>query len=96
MKQGEDEERCEDCQLCLDEYRLELLRDTDILLMFEKGIRQGITQAVKRYAKANNEYINNQYNHHGKSTYLQYLVANNILVLAIIQKLLTQGFVWEK
>ena len=28
-----------------------------MLLMVEKGIRCGITQAVKRYAKANNKYI---------------------------------------
>ena len=30
--------------------------------MFEKGIRGGITQAVKRYAKANNKYMSDLYN----------------------------------
>ena len=29
-----------------------------MLLMFEKGIRGGITQAVKCYAKANKKYMN--------------------------------------
>ena len=30
--------------------RLELLTDPDVLLMFERGIRGGITQVVHRYA----------------------------------------------
>ena len=44
-----------DCPLCLDEFRLELLTDINMLLMFEKGVRSGITQTVKCYDKANNK-----------------------------------------
>ena len=38
---------------------LELLRDIDMLLMVEKGLRGGICQATHKYAKANNEYVKN-------------------------------------
>ena len=75
-----------------DEFRLELLRDIEKLLMFEKGIRRGITQAVKRYAKGNNKYMKDQYNPDEKSTYLQYLDTNNFYRWAVIQKLPTHGF----
>ena len=42
------------CELCLDEFKRELLRDIDMLFMLEKGIRDGITEAVKHDAKADN------------------------------------------
>lgn len=40
-----------------DVFRLDLLTDINVLLMFEKGIQGGIAQAVKRYAKAKNKYV---------------------------------------
>ena len=71
-------EKRRDCKLCPDKFRLELLRDIDMLFMFEKGIRGGITQAVKRCFKANNKYMKDLYNLNKKSIYLQYLSANNL------------------
>ena len=78
-----------------DKFRLELLTDIDMLLMVEKGIRGGITQAVKRYAKANNKYMSDLCNPDEKSIYLQYLNANNLYVWAMVQNLPTHGFKWE-
>ena len=48
-------------QACLKKtgVKLELLTDTDMLLMFEKGIRGGMCQATYRYAKADNKYVKN-------------------------------------
>ncbi|WP_205732722.1 hypothetical protein, partial [Acinetobacter baumannii] len=72
---------------------LELQTDIDMLLMFEKSIRGGITQAVKRYAKANNKYMK-QYDADLESVFLEYLDANNLYGWAMVQKLPTHGFRW--
>ena len=37
----------------------DLLFNTNVLLMVEKGIRGGICYAIHRYAKANNKYMKN-------------------------------------
>ncbi|XP_057310096.1 uncharacterized protein LOC130648092 [Hydractinia symbiolongicarpus] len=74
--------------------KLELLTDPDRLLMFEKGIRGGIVQAVHRYAKANNKYMGDQHNPNEESSYLQYLDANNLYGCAMRQDLPTDGFKW--
>ena len=57
--------------------QLELLTDIDMLLMVEKGIRDGICQAVHRYAKANNNNMKN-YDKSIESSYLAYLGGNNL------------------
>ena len=44
-----------------------------MLLMFEREIRGGITQAVYCYALANNPYMGDQYDPSEESSYLQYL-----------------------
>ena len=63
--------------------------------MVEEGIRGGIFQAIHRYAKANNKYMNN-YDKSIISSYLMYLDANNLYGWAIIQKLPVNGFKWVK
>ena len=74
--------------------RLELLTDPDMLLMFECGIRGGITQAVHRYASANNPYMGELCNPSEESSYLQYLDANNLCRWVMSQPLLTGRFRW--
>ena len=74
--------------------KLELLTDPDMLLMFERGIRGAITQAVRKYALANNKYIGNRFDPRSESSYLQYLDANNLYSWAMSQPLPTGGFKW--
>ena len=51
--------------------KLDLLTDIDMLLMVEKGIREGICHTIHRYTKANNKYMKD-YNKKKSSSYLQY------------------------
>ena len=74
--------------------RLELLLDPDMLLMFERGIRGGITQSVNRWAKANNPYMGSEFVPYKPTRYLQYLDADNIYGWAMPQPLPTSGFKW--
>ena len=65
--------------------RLELLLDPDMLLMFERGIRGGITQSVHRWAAANNPNMDSEYDPSFPTRYLQYLDANNLYGWAMSQ-----------
>ena len=65
-----------------------------MLLMFEHGIRGGITQAVRKYTAANNSYMGDKFNPNEDTTYLQYLDANNLYGWAMSQPLPIGGFRW--
>ena len=82
-------------QACLKKtnVELELLTDYDMLLMVEEGIRGGICHAVQRYANANNKYMKD-YDKKKKSSYIQYLDANNLYGKAMTEKLPVRGFRW--
>ena len=77
------------------EVKLELLTDTDMLSMAEKGIRGRICQAIHTYAKANNKYVKN-YDKNIESSQLKYLDANSLYGWATSLKLPVDGFEWVK
>ena len=82
-------------QACLKKTKveLELLTDIDMLLMAEKGTRGGICQAIHRYSKAKNKYMEN-YDKDIISSYITYLDGNILRGWAMSRKLPVNGFKW--
>ena len=82
-------------QACLKKANVELglITDYDMLPMVEEGIRDGICHAIQRYTKTNNKYMND-YDKKKKSSYIQYLDANNLYGKAMTEKLRVKGFRW--
>ena len=46
--------------------------DIDMLLLFESGIRGGVSYVGKRYAKANNKYMGDNYEPKDPSTFITF------------------------
>ena len=85
------------CQACFKkiEVKLTLLTENGMLLMVEKGIRDGICYATHRYPESNNKYMTN-YDKNKESSYIQYVDTNNLYGWAMSQKLHVDGFKWKK
>ena len=75
------------------EVELELLTDTDMLLMVEKCIRGQICYTIRRYEKANKKYIKN-YETNKESLCLKYWDVNNMHGWTMSQKSPVCDFIW--
>ena len=64
-----------------------------MLLMVEKGIREGIRNTIHWYAKANDKYMKD-YDKGKESSYLKYWGLNNLYGLAMSKKLPVNKFEW--
>ena len=82
-----------DACLKLTKQELQLLTDYDKLMMFEQGIRGGMSHISKRYAEANNKYMKD-FDKTKPSIFIQYLDVNGLYSWAMMQKLPTHGFKW--
>lgn len=74
--------------------QLELLRDPEMFLFIEKGLRGGLCVCSHRYSKANNKYMNEKFNPDEPSSYIQYLDVNGLYGNAMISHLPYGGFEW--
>ena len=84
------------CDACLKKTKveLELLKDVDMLLMIENGIRGRVSTIKKRYAKANNPYMNTYDSNSPNIKYIVYLDANDLYGWGVSQPLPTREFEW--
>ena len=56
------------------DVKLELLKDADMLLTIERGLRGGVCHSIHRHAKANNKYMED-YDKNKESSYIMYVDA---------------------
>ena len=82
-----------DAALKMTKVNLELLSDPDMLLLFEQGIRGGVSMITHRHGKANNPYVKG-YDKAQPTKYLTYLDANNLYGWAMSQPLPVGEFEW--
>jgi hypothetical protein len=82
-----------DAALTKSEVKLTLLTDLDMVLMFKKGMRVGISMISHRHAVANCE-SNLEYDSSKPKSNITYLDANNLYGYAVSKYLPTGDFKW--
>ena len=75
------------------DIKLEKLSNIDKYLFIEKGLRGVISYIAKRYAKANNKYMND-YDPEKPSTFITYLDKNNLYGWSMSEYLPYEKFEW--
>ena len=86
-----------DAMLLKTKVEVDLITDADILDMFERSKRGGLTfVGSKRYAKANNKEMGTLYDKEKKSSYITYVDANNLYGWAMVEPLPYKDIKFEK
>jgi hypothetical protein len=83
-----------DCMMKMTRCNLTLLSDPQMFNMIHANLRGGITTIAKRYAKANNKYLEDAYDPTEPSSFIFYLDANNLYGYAMSQSLPYDEFAW--
>ena len=83
-----------DTALKITQVQLDLLSDLNMLLMIESVIRGGIATISHRHAKANDEYMEAEFDPAEEFKLIAYLDANNLYGWIMSKQLPTSRFEW--
>ena len=84
-----------DAMLKLTGMEIDLVYDQEMYEMIEAGLRGGVTQTTCKKVEANNKYMGSDYDKNKASSYINYLDANNLYGLSMIQKLPYRNLKWD-
>ena len=84
-----------DAMLKLTSVEIDLVYDQEMYEMIEAGLRGGMTQTTCKKVEANNKYMGSDYDKNKASSYINYLDANNLYGLSMIQKLPYRNLKWD-
>ena len=83
-----------DAKLNMSKVEFELILDPDLFILFEKGIRGGVSYISNSYNKTNNKYLKS-YDPKQESKQIIYLDVNNIYAYTMSKFLPTSRFKWR-
>ena len=84
-----------DAMLKLTGIEIDLVYNQEMYAMIEAGLRGGMTQTTCKKVEANNKYMGSDYDKNKASSYINYLDANNLYGLSMIQKLPYRNLKWD-
>ena len=84
-----------DAMLALTGIEIDLVYNQEMYEMIEAGLRGGMTQTTCKKVEANNKYMGSDYDKKKGSSYINYLDANNLYGLSMIQKLPYRNLKWD-
>ena len=84
-----------DAMLKLTGIEIDLVYNQEMYEMIEAGLRGGMTQTTRKKVEANNKYMGDDYDKQKESSYINYLDANNLYGLSMIQKLPYRNLKWD-
>ena len=84
-----------DAMLKLTGIEIDLVYNQEMYEMIEAGLRGGMTQTTCKKVEANNKYMGSDYDSSKESRYINYLDANNLYGLSMIQKLPCRNLKWD-